>query len=50
MGYAVNLSTAGMKKSVAYPLVTRIIYDEFTIEKGFIRYLPNEVQSFLNFL
>lgn len=49
MGYAVNLSTAGMKKSVAYPLVTRIIYDEFTLEKGFIRYLPNEVQMFLNF-
>ena len=49
MGYAVNLSTANMKKSVAYPHVTRIVYDEFILEKGFVRYLPNEVKTFLNF-
>lgn len=49
MGYAVNLSTANMKKSTAYPHVTRIIYDEFVLEKGFVRYLPNEVNTFLNF-
>lgn len=49
MGYAVNLSTANMKKSTAYPKVTRIIYDEFILEKGFVRYLPNEVNTFLNF-
>lgn len=49
MGYAVNLSTANMKKSTAYPKVTRIIYDEFVLEKGYVRYLPNEVNTFLNF-
>ncbi len=49
MGYAVNLSTANMKKSVAYPQVTKIIYDEFILEKGFVRYIPNEVKTFLNF-
>lgn len=49
IGYAVNLSTANMKKSVAYPNVTKIIYDEFILEKGFVRYIPNEVKTFFNF-
>lgn len=49
IGYAVNLSTANMKKSVAYPKVTKIIFDEFILEKGFVRYIPNEVKTFLNF-
>ena len=48
IGYAVTLSTANMKKSTAYPNVTTIVYDEFVLEKGFIRYLPNEVQVFNN--
>ena len=48
MGYAINLSTANMKKSTAYPHVTKIIFDEFILEKGFIMYLPNEVTVFLN--
>lgn len=49
MGYAVALSQGNMKKSTAYPKVTSIVYDEFVLEKGFIRYLPNEVSVFLNF-
>lgn len=49
MGFAVNLSTANNKKSVAYPHVTRIIFDEFILEKGFVQYLPNEVNLFNNF-
>lgn len=49
MGHAINLSTSNMKKSVSYPLVDLIIFDEFILEKGYIRYLPNEVHTFLNF-
>lgn len=48
-GYMINLSTALTKKSVDYSNVSMIIYDEFIIPKGFIRYLPNEVESFLDF-
>lgn len=48
-GYLINLSTALTKKSVDYANVNMIIYDEFIIPKGFIRYLPNEVESFLDF-
>ena len=48
-GYLINLSTALTKKSVDYANVSMIIYDEFIIPKGFIRYLPNEVESFLDF-
>lgn len=48
-GYFVALSTAQKMKSVAYPKVTKIIYDEFIIEKGYVRYLPNEVDSLLSF-
>lgn len=49
MGYLINLSTALTKKSVDYSQVNMIIYDEFIIPKGYIRYLPNEVESFLDF-
>lgn len=49
IGYFIPLSTSQSNKSVAYPLVTTIIFDEFIIEKGAIRYLPNEVKSLLDF-
>lgn len=49
MGYFSTLSTAQTEKSVAYPLVTIIIFDEFIIEKGYIRYLPAEVKAFQEF-
>lgn len=48
-GYFVALSTAQKMKSVSYPKVTRIIYDEFIIEKGYVRYLPAEVDAFQSF-
>lgn len=48
-GFAVILSTSRMKKSVSYPLVTKIGFDEFIIEKGVIHYLPDEVKTFSEF-
>lgn len=48
-GYAVALSNAQTQKSVAYPLVTTIIFDEFIIEKGALRYLPDEAKAFNDF-
>ena len=49
IGYFVCLSTALGKKSVAYPKVKMIIFDEFIIETGSLHYLNNEVKSFLEF-
>jgi hypothetical protein len=49
IGYFVALSTAQKQKSVSYPKVTIIIFDEFIIEKGALHYLPNEVDAFNNF-
>jgi hypothetical protein len=46
IGYALVLSTAQQDKSVAFPNVTTIIFDEFIIEKGAINYLPNETYLF----
>lgn len=48
-GYGIALSTALTKKSISYHLVNKIIFDEFIIDKGHIRYLSNEVTSFLEF-
>lgn len=50
-GYGVALSTAMTKKSTAYPEVDKICFDEFVIDSqgGLIRYLSNEVESFLEF-
>lgn len=49
IGYFVPLSTSQANKSIAYPLVTTIIFDEFVIERGNLRYLPNEVKTLLDF-
>lgn len=49
MGYFISLSTAQSMKSVAFPKVTTIIFDEFIIEKGNIQYLPSEADVFNNF-
>lgn len=49
MGYFIALSTAQQQKSVAFPRVTRIIFDEFIIEKGNVHYIPGEVNAFNNF-
>lgn len=47
-GYGFVLSTAANKKSIAYPDITTLIFDEFLIEKGNQRYLPNEPEKLLN--
>lgn len=46
-GQAVPLSTAKVEKSVPFPLVTTIIFDEFIIDKGTYHYLQDEVTNFL---
>lgn len=49
-GFFIPLSKASSFKSVAFPDVTLIIYDEFLIDKSsFQRYIPNEPQKFLDF-
>lgn len=47
-GYLIPLSVSQKYKSSAYPLVTTIVFDEFIIDKGHIRYLNNEVEVFLD--
>jgi len=49
IGHFVALSNSQQKKSVSYAKVTLIIFDEFIIDRGAVRYLPNEVRSFLDF-
>ena len=49
IGYFIALSTSQNQKSVAFPKVKTIIYDEFIIEKGALHYLPNEATIFNNF-
>ena len=49
-GYSMALTKAKDYKSISYPLVYLIIFDEFLIEdNGYSRYLKNEVNQFLNF-
>lgn len=49
IGYFFALSTVQSVKSMSFPKVKKIIFDEFIIEKGMIHYIPNEVHAFLNF-
>jgi len=49
MGWGIALSQAQQKKSVSYPNVKTIIYDEFIIERGMVHYLPNEARAFNDF-
>lgn len=46
--YFVALSTSRQLKSVNFPKVNKIIFDEFIIESGRITYLKNEVEVFLD--
>jgi hypothetical protein len=49
-GYAMALTKAKDYKSIAYPNVYLIIFDEFLIEdNGYSHYLRNEVKQFLGF-
>jgi hypothetical protein len=47
-GYGFVLSTANNKKSISYPNITTLIFDEFLIEKGHQIYLYDEVGKLLN--
>lgn len=46
-GYLIALSTSMQLKSVAFPTVQTIIFDEFIIDKGRINYLRNEAHVFM---
>lgn len=46
-GTCMALSTAKIEKSVAFPEVDKICYDEFILDKGVYHYLPDEVTNFL---
>lgn len=46
-GWYIPLSKATMLKSIPFPNVTVIGFDEFIIETGVHNYLPNEVRHFL---
>lgn len=46
-GQAIPLSTAKVHKSVPFPEVNKICFDEFILDKGSYHYLPDEVVNFL---
>lgn len=46
-GYYMPLSKAAQFKSTPFPDVTLIIFDEFIIDQGMVRYIPKEVETFL---
>ena len=47
-GYGFALSTADNKKSMSYPNITLLTFDEFLITKGNQTYLPNEPEKLLS--
>ena len=47
-GYGFTLSTANNKKSISYPKITTLVFDEFLLDKGNQRYLQNEPEKLLN--
>lgn len=47
-GYGFSLSTANNKKSISYPNITLLGFDEFLLEKGTQRYITNEPEKLLN--
>ena len=47
-GYGFTLSTANNKKSISYPNITTLVFDEFLLEKGNQIYLQNEPLKLLN--
>lgn len=46
-GTVIALSTAKIEKSTPFPKVKTIIFDEFILDAGFHKYLPDEVTNFL---
>lgn len=49
MGWFIALSKAQTRKSSSFPNVYTIIFDEFILEKGYARYLPDETAAFMGF-
>lgn len=49
MGYIIALSRGQQNKSIPYPLVKLIIFDEFILEKGLTHYIPDEATVMQNF-
>lgn len=49
IGWAFALSKSQTLKSMPFPRVKTIIYDEFIIENGVLHYLPDEFNIFNNF-
>lgn len=49
IGFFISLSTAQSYKSVSFPRVKTIIFDEYILEKSATPYLPNEYVIFDNF-
>lgn len=47
-GFGFVLSTASNKKSISYPNVTTLIFDEFLLDKGNVTYLQDEPGKLLN--
>lgn len=47
-GYGFVLSTANNKKSISYPKINKLCFDEFLLDKGTTRYIQNEVNALLN--
>ena len=47
-GYGFSLSTANNKKSISYPNITTLIFDEFLLDKGNQQYLADEPLKLLN--
>ena len=48
--YFVALSTSRQLKSMNFPYVNKIIFDEFVIDTGRVTYLRNEVETFLDLI
>lgn len=48
-GYYFALSTSHILKSMSFPLVQNIYFDEFILDKGTYHYLTKEINCFLNF-
>lgn len=47
-GFGFTLSTANNKKSISYPNITTLIFDEFLLDKGNQIYLPSEPLKLLS--
>lgn len=47
-GYGFRLSTGSNKKSISYPRITTLCFDEFLIEKGNQKYITEEPIKLLN--